>query len=51
MMRGTIDLFQTNRFDSAAANVIDPEEVDTGRLLAPPSSRLFARFRATFGDL
>lgn len=28
MTRGTIDLFQPNRFDSTAGNVIDPEEVD-----------------------
>lgn len=28
MMRGTIGLFQPNRFDSTAGNVIDPEEVD-----------------------
>lgn len=30
MTRGTIDLFQPNRFDSTEGNVIDPEEVDMG---------------------
>lgn len=35
---GTIDLFQPNRFDSTAGNVIDPEEVDMGLCLRETKS-------------
>lgn len=53
MTRGTIDLFQPNRFDSTARNVIDPEEVDMGLCLREiksfaPLTELSYQFLYTF---
>lgn len=55
MTRGTIDLFQPNRFDSTAGNVIDPEEVDMrlcSREVKPFAPRCSARssYRVSFFD-